>query len=54
MAPFTLLTPIFGLIGSMIFFDEGVTTLKLLAYALILSGLAVSQWTPSKVTAIKV
>ncbi|MFT6409169.1 MAG: drug/metabolite transporter (DMT)-like permease [Arenicella sp.] len=53
MAPFTLLTPIFGLIGSMIFFDEGVTTMKLLAYALILSGLAVSQWTPRGVRAVK-
>lgn len=46
MAPFTLLTPIFGLIGSMIFFDEGISTLKVLAYVLVLGGLAVSQWQP--------
>ena len=43
MAPFTLLTPIFGLIGSMIFFDETVSDLKLIAFGLILGGLAVSQ-----------
>lgn len=49
MAPFTLLTPIFGLIGSIIFYNESVTLLKLLAFALILSGLAVSQWQPKKV-----
>jgi len=44
MAPFTLLTPIFGLIGSMIFFAEGVTGLKILAYILVLGGLGLSQW----------
>jgi len=43
MAPFTLLTPIFGLVGSVIFYAEDVTIMKLLAYALILGGLAVSQ-----------
>ncbi len=48
MAPFTLLTPIFGLIGSMIFFDESLSVLKLMAYILILGGLAVSQWQPKK------
>ena len=46
MAPFTLLTPIFGLIGSMIFYGESVSTLKVLAYILVLGGLAVSQWQP--------
>lgn len=46
MAPFTLLTPIFGLIGSMIFYGETVSTLKVLAYVLLLGGLAVSQWRP--------
>jgi O-acetylserine/cysteine efflux transporter len=48
MAPFTLLTPIFGLIGSVIFYHEGVSPMKLLAYALILGGLLVSQWQPKK------
>jgi len=48
MAPFTLLTPIFGLIGSVIFYNEGVTPMKLLAYVLILGGLLVSQWQPQK------
>lgn len=48
MAPFTLLTPIFGLIGGVIFYNESVTLIKLLCFALILSGLAVSQWQPKK------
>ncbi len=43
IAPFSLLTPIFGLIGSVIFFNEGVSAVKLIAYVLILSGLALSQ-----------
>lgn len=46
MAPFTLLTPVFGLIGSMIFFGETVSGLKIVAYILVLGGLAVSQWQP--------
>lgn len=46
MAPFTLLTPIFGLIGSMIFYGETVSALKVLAYVLVLGGLAVSLWQP--------
>lgn len=52
MAPFTLLTPIFGLIGSVIFYNEGVTLIKLLSFALILSGMAVSQWQPKKMKAL--
>lgn len=48
MAPFTLLTPIFGLIGSVYFYNEEVTLMKILAYALILSGMAISQWQPKK------
>jgi O-acetylserine/cysteine efflux transporter len=43
------LTPIFGLIGSVIFFNESVSSIKLLAYALILGGLAVSQWRPKRI-----
>ena len=44
MAPFTLLTPIFGLLGSVIFYREEVSAIKLLAYFLILGGVVVSQW----------
>ncbi len=54
MAPFTLLTPIFGLIGSVIFYNEGITLMKFMAYALILSGLAVSQWQPKKKKTIEI
>ncbi len=43
IAPFSLLTPIFGLIGSIIFFNEGLSAVKVIAYVLILSGLALSQ-----------
>jgi O-acetylserine/cysteine efflux transporter len=46
MAPFTLLTPVFGLIGSIIFYDESVSMLKVLAFVLVLGGLAISQWQP--------
>jgi len=48
MAPFTLLTPIFGLIGSVIFYSEEVSWMKVVAYALILGGMAVSQWQSNK------
>jgi drug/metabolite transporter (DMT)-like permease len=54
MASFTLLTPIFGLIGSAIFYNEGITPMKFLAYTLILGGLLVSQWQPTKVQAVRV
>ncbi len=53
MAPFTLLTPVFGLIGSMIFFDESISMLKVLAYVLVLGGLALSQWQPIAKVQIK-
>ncbi len=43
MAPFSLLTPIFGLLGGVLFYSEEVSLIKLLAFVLILSGLAVSQ-----------
>ena len=53
MAPFTLLTPVFGLMGSVIFYNEAVSGMKLLAYALILGGLAVSQWQPGRLSAAR-
>jgi len=43
MAPFTLLTPVFGLMGSVFFYNEGVTSIKLAACALILAGVALRQ-----------
>jgi len=54
MAPFTLLTPIFGLIGSVMFYNEGVTLMKVLAYALILGGLIISQLQPKNMGRPKV
>ncbi|GAC30234.1 EamA family transporter [Brumicola pallidula] len=54
MAPFTLLTPIFGLIGSVIFYNENITPMKLLSFALILSGLAISQWQFRKTEVCKI
>ena len=43
LAPFTLLTPVFGLIGSMIFYGESLPASKVLAFVLVLGGLALSQ-----------
>lgn len=43
LAPFTLLNPIFGLIGGMIFFQEALPLTKVLAFAFVLGGLALSQ-----------
>lgn len=48
MAPFTLLTPIFGLLGGMLFYEETLSLTKALAYVLVLGGLAVSQWQPRR------
>lgn len=44
VAPLTTLVPVFGLIGSVIFYGETISQVKLLACMLILSGLLVSQW----------
>lgn len=46
MASFTLLTPIFGLMGGVIFYNEEVSATKILAYVLVLGGLMISQWKP--------
>lgn len=45
---FTLLTPIFGLIGGVIFYNETISIIKILAYVCVLSGLLISQWKPKK------
>ncbi|MBB1486105.1 EamA family transporter [Oceanospirillum sediminis] len=44
VAPLTTLVPVFGLIGSVIFYGETISQTKWLACILILSGLLVSQW----------
>jgi len=41
MAPLTLLVPMFGLLGSAIFYNEQIGATKLLASLLILSGIAI-------------
>jgi len=41
MAPLTLLVPVFGLLGSMIFYQEVLGTNKIIAYLLILFGVAI-------------
>lgn len=46
VAPFTMLVPVFGLCGSVVFYGEEVGMIKLLSCLLILSGLVVSQWQP--------
>ena len=47
VAPLTLLSPVFGLLGSMIFHGEVIDTTKLLACALILVGFLIGQWQKS-------
>lgn len=44
VAPLTLLVPVFGLLGSAVFYGETIGDLKVLACALILAGLFVGQW----------
>ena len=41
MAPLTLLVPLFGLLGSVIFYNEQIGLIKLLACLMILSGIAI-------------
>ncbi|PWQ93527.1 EamA family transporter [Leucothrix arctica] len=53
MASFTLLTPIFGLVGSVIFYNEEVSTVKILAYVFVLGGLMISQWKPRRLSSPK-
>jgi O-acetylserine/cysteine efflux transporter len=43
VAPLTLLVPIFGLIGGFIFYDEAIVNAQVIAAALIVLGLFVSQ-----------
>lgn len=39
VAPFTLLIPVFGFLGSFLFLDEKITTWKIIAAMLVVSGL---------------
>lgn len=43
LAPFSLLVPVFGLLGGALFYGEAIGPLKAMACALILLGLAVGQ-----------
>jgi len=47
VAPLTMLTPVFGLIGSMLFHGEVIDNTKLLACGLILIGFLIGQWQQS-------
>jgi O-acetylserine/cysteine efflux transporter len=44
VAPLSLLVPIFGMLGSMVIFDERLSLIKILAVILIVSGLAVGLY----------
>ncbi|MBX8516650.1 EamA family transporter [Pseudomonas cichorii] len=44
VAPLSLLVPIFGILGSVVIFDESLSLIKLLAVILIVSGLAVGLY----------
>ncbi|WP_417594851.1 EamA family transporter [Oceanospirillum sp.] len=54
VAPLTMLTPVFGLLGSMIFHGETISDTKLLACALILVGFLVGQWQKSWFRSLRV
>ena len=43
VAPFTLMVPVFGLLGGNLFYDEAVTISQVIAATLILMGLFLSQ-----------
>ncbi|RAU19863.1 hypothetical protein DN062_01980 [Nitrincola tibetensis] len=47
VAPLTMLTPVFGLIGSALFHGEVISHAKLLACSLILVGFLIGQWQQS-------
>lgn len=44
VAPLTLLVPIFGVLSSMVIFQEMLTTRKLLAIALVITGLLINMF----------
>jgi len=46
VAPFTLLVPIFGILSSAIFLGEPLQSWKLLAAALVISGLCINLVVP--------
>ncbi|PVZ69028.1 EamA family transporter [Pelagibaculum spongiae] len=43
VAPLTLLVPVFGLIGGVVFYQEAMGSQKILACVLVIGGLAISQ-----------
>ncbi len=44
VAPLSLLVPIFGMLGSVVIFDESLSSMKIVAVGLIVSGLAVGLY----------
>ncbi|WP_095067820.1 EamA family transporter [Pseudomonas sp. Irchel 3A18] len=44
VAPLSLLVPIFGMLGSVVIFDESLSPMKIVAVGLIVSGLAVGLY----------
>jgi len=40
MGPIRLLVPVFGLLGSVIFFNEAISSLKLFAFSFIVIGVS--------------
>ncbi|MCV4290135.1 EamA family transporter [Pseudomonas capsici] len=44
VAPLSLLVPIFGILGSVVIFDESLSPMKIVAVGLIVSGLAVGLY----------
>ncbi|MEZ6938734.1 EamA family transporter [Aeromonas sp. S12(2024)] len=49
VAPFTLLVPIFAILGSNIFFHEAISSQKVLSCALVVIGLLIGSFPPTKI-----
>lgn len=54
VAPFTLMVPVFGILGGYLFYDEAIVFSQVIAAVLILLGLLLSQKTPTQPTAVKI
>jgi O-acetylserine/cysteine efflux transporter len=53
VAPLSLLVPVFGLLGSVLIFDERLSLNKLIAVVLIVSGLGIGLYGQRALTALK-
>lgn len=53
VAPFTLMVPIFGILGGYLFYDEAIFSSQIIAAIFILLGLFLSQRSPTETVLVK-